>query len=150
MYTYYNEKIKKSYLFSMNYKEDFQTLARNFDERIKIYKNKETEINKSHSQLIAQSKQYNDICIYGAGIIARKIYNGFIRKNKINISSFLVSSISENDTNINGIPIIEIGNYKVKNEDVLIIVAVKESQHAMIARALDQYGFSNVVYVKNL
>lgn len=96
-------------------------------EEINIYI-KECEVNRL--------KKVNNIAIYGAGLLAKKIYI-LLQKNEISVSCFCVTNTMENPTRLFDKPVIEYAsNIKQKN----IIIAVSEKVRNQIIQSADFEG----------
>lgn len=95
---------------------------------------------------IAKIKQYKDIIIYGAGVVAREIYTCLISAPyNLTIRSFMVTDKTGNPKSIQGIPVIDIHHGEAYKESALILVAVMDRYYDEIAELLDKEGFCNVV-----
>lgn len=75
-------------------------------------------------------------CIYGAGIVATSIYTAL--KNTYNCKplAFLVSEMSDNPSEIDGLPVKALSEWNVFDDDVVYLVAVPEAHHDEIIQSL--------------
>lgn len=100
------------------------------------------DITNRNINLIRNAKQ---VYIFGAGIIARHIFFKLIEK-EIMIHGFIVSSLKENAAAYMGHPVIELSQLNVKQEDVIIVIAVGKKFRNEIKTKLCAAGLFSIIY----
>lgn len=97
-------------------------------------------------ETVMQLKNSDSIVIYGAGRIARTVYDCLIRKPyNLKIDCFLVSDLKGNPKDIEGIPVVTAESW-VKR-DAVVLIAVMDGFLQEIQKTLDLYGYTNVLSV---
>lgn len=91
-------------------------------------------------------KKYDNIVIYGAGMIAREVCF-CLKENPYNlvINNFIVSDKRGNPESIFGIPVIDIFNDKLDKEKVLVLIAVMDKYCVEIEKVLKREGYSHYI-----
>lgn len=88
-------------------------------------------------ECIDSIEQNLDIVIYGAGAVAKRIYNVLKQFKKADkIRSFAVKDIGENILDIEGIKVIQYENVDYKNAVCIIAIADLEEQHRICRKLL--------------
>ena len=106
----------------------------------------EKEMNKAVSEEgLNRVKKAEIVYIYGAGIIAKRVYECLI-ENKILIEGFLVSSLKDNPQILKGHRVIEIEEMKRNGEDVLVVVGVKKGYQPEIIQMLESEKIRYILY----
>lgn len=89
--------------------------------------------------------QFLNIYFYGAGVIAFGAYKAIQELFHITARGFLVTERKEQDDQIEGLPIIEIGCAKIDRMESLIVIAVPEEYHNDIEQTLKKWKYSNYI-----
>lgn len=92
-------------------------------------------------------RQYDTIIVYGCGNVG-VIVEKELKRHGIKIKCFAISK-SNGNTNINNIPVYEIGEVSEYAQDALFIVATGEKFHEEIAHNLNKFHMKNVLFVTN-
>lgn len=93
-------------------------------------------------------KHAEQVYIFGAGIIASHVFWKLVEKEII-INGFIVSSLKENAAAYMGHPVIELGKLNVRQEDVIIVIAVGKKFRDEIKTKLCSAGFFSIIYDEN-
>lgn len=91
-------------------------------------------------------QQYQNIVIYGAGIIAREVC--FCLKEhpyNLKIDNFMVSNKKGNPESIFGIPVVAISDYDRNKENTLILIAVMDVYYDGIMQTLKREKFNHIL-----
>lgn len=84
------------------------------------------------------------LCIYGAQMVGVSTYYAIKELySTCSIISFIVSDMQGNPTSIDGVPVVELKDFR--QNDVIIIVATPENYHQTIIIDLQKKGFSNYI-----
>ena len=99
-------------------------------------------------ELMEFSKKYESIYIYGAGVYGRKCLKLLVNGKTVP-KGFLVSSLTSEETNIDGIPIYTLGDITL-NKTCGIVIATSETYHEEILDMIKRYdeNFENVYLFK--
>lgn len=111
-------------------------------EKQDVIKSKVAYLNK----IINLKNKYEYIVIYGAGKIAKPIYE-LINKENIEISAFCVTDKSVNKSQEYGIRIIQIDQMNLNRNKTLILIGVKEKWNREVIQKLDECGYYNYIEV---
>ena len=95
----------------------------------------ETGIEISDKELAVLRGHRNGIVIYGAGKIARKVFE-WLNKNNIKVDAFVVTDLKNNDIEINKIPVIDKDDLLKFWENALIVMGVSEQNRDEIYKEL--------------
>lgn len=95
----------------------------------------DTEIEISDTELAVLRGHQNGIVIYGAGKIARKVFE-WLSKNNINVDAFVVTDLKNNDTEINKIPVIDKDDLLKSWKNALIVMGVSKQNRDEIYKEL--------------
>ncbi|MCI9541918.1 MAG: glycosyltransferase [Lachnospiraceae bacterium] len=97
---------------------------------------------------VLESKQ---IIIYGAGQIGKE-FLGYLLENKYrkNDICFAVTDKKENQSDIEGIPVLEIEKCQEWKEEAMVAVAVKEQSQFEILQRLERMSFKKIVAIDQL
>ena len=100
------------------------------------------KLEKYSEPWIKQLKLYEKIYVYGAGIKGeRTLY--FLRKHEMDVEAFLVTSLEENPSIVEGIYVKEVSDCLPK--DAVIIIAMARNCIPEVRRKLFQKGYFNVI-----
>lgn len=92
------------------------------------------------------AKQYKDIIIYGAGVVAQEVCSCLISAPfHFSVSCFMVANKTGNPDTIQGIPVTDLYHSKADKRKALILVAVMDKYYDEIKELLTREGFENVV-----
>lgn len=100
-----------------------------------LFEKSETEIEISDKELAVLRGHQNGIVIYGAGKIARKVYE-WLNKNNIKVNAFVVTDLKNNDAEINKIPVINKADLLKFWENALIVMGVSRQNRDEIYNEL--------------
>lgn len=100
-----------------------------------LFEKSETGIEISDKELSVLRGHRNGIVIYGAGKIARKVFE-WLNKNNIKVDAFVVTDLKNNDTEINKIPVIDKDDLLKFWENALIVMGVSEQNRDEIYNEL--------------
>ncbi len=94
--------------------------------------------------IIEQSKKYESVVLYGAGVVADEL-SCVLESEGIYVSAVIVSEKGK-DNNLNGIPIYAVDDYR-KNitDDVFVITAVTDKYKESIVKKLQDLDISNFI-----
>lgn len=90
----------------------------------------------------------NECVLYGAGRVARTIVKHLAQK-KIGIKQIFVSTMRNNPVDIMGIPVYEIGKYKGKIEEKILIICSKENLHNELENESSSYNFAASYFISD-
>lgn len=104
-------------------------------------------------EAIRKIMKYEIVYVYGAGIVAKSVYEGLIRNNII-VQGFIVSKRKNNSTVFMSRPVVELEEVAIDGKSVLIVVAVnrkyqEEIESRLLEAGLD-YMFSDKIEKSNL
>lgn len=139
------ERIRK------NPNQYFMETAKSFsDERIKEKNSPALNTKLYGKAVLKEVLESEKVVIYGAGKIGKEVMAYLIEKNypKQNLC-FAVTTKEGNPPNIEGIPVLEIGQYGEWKE-AMVVVAVKEQSQFEILQGLEHRGVSKMVVVDPL
>lgn len=90
-------------------------------------------------------------CIYGAGIVAVSIYTALKTTYNCIPSAFLISERGANPLEIDGIPVKILTEWSTSNKEMMYLIAVPESHHAVIAGLLFEHKIDSeqIIFVGN-
>lgn len=158
-----NDDYKHGDLKSLNWNEDewkvLQLIAKNphqyfkstskdyYDNRLSMLPTLNTEIYSAG--FFEYVNKFENIIIYGAGIIGKKVAQSLINSNK-HIFSFAVSNINTDKQVVMGINVKSIDELLEMREKSLILVAVKEKDQFDIISNLETLKFKNIVSIDSL
>ena len=91
-----------------------------------------------------QIKEYSRVIIYGAGNYAVDIYM-LLKKQFVNICGFAVTEYNQNESIIDGKPVLLAEEWLREREKSLIIIGCKDSDKKEIYSHLEELGFANVM-----
>ncbi len=94
--------------------------------------------------LIETISGYDQIIIYGAGILADKIIEELMNE-EINIMAIAVTNVEGNPSDIRNIPVHTIDELVSYKDNALIMVAVQEKSQYEILRKLQTLGFQKII-----
>jgi glycosyltransferase involved in cell wall biosynthesis len=97
------------------------------------------------AEYVSKLKCFEQIIIYGAGVVGRKVYHYLQKAGINNISYYAVSEKKDNPDEIYGVPVVEIKELISCKEDALILIATKDSTKAEMKVMLDSMKFRNVI-----
>lgn len=90
--------------------------------------------------------QYQKIVIYGTGNFAHEIYPQLIKYGlKEKIVCFTQTQRNEDETLIDGIPVISIAQLNYDKSECVVLIAVSELYKEEIERTLFEYKYSNII-----
>lgn len=97
--------------------------------------------------IVAKIEQEEDICIYGAGLMAKSLFKCLSEQpfNK-KIRAFIVRHADENPDNIQGVPVYELASAMDLTEKMLL-VALHEKYMWEAVKELNLAGFSKIIQV---
>lgn len=95
---------------------------------------------------IAYIKQYSDVIIYGAGVVATELIT-FLKTHEIEIKAIAVSDKNVNAAQIQNIDISQIEDFTDIRETALVIVAVFLRSQKAISERLESLGFRHIMYI---
>ena len=97
-------------------------------------------------EFVKQLQQSESIVIYGARIVAKEVSTCLMADPyNFKIDSFIVSSLENNPTELNGVPVINFEDGKKQYLHSTVLVAVLERYLDEICQQLDEAGFKNVI-----
>ncbi len=96
-----------------------------------------------------QLKGVSQIYIYGAGSYARNLITMCI-KNNISLKGVLVSDINSNPSELMGLKVIDIKNYLVEENDLVIIGVINTEYKLQILSLLKQMKIENIMIPNKL
>lgn len=114
---------KREYLFNMNQVLDLDERERRIEEFVSAHKK---------------------IVIYGAGNYGKNLYQ-FLKKRKMQVYAFTVSTGNRTGYEIDGIPVKKINEIH-QDKDIGIIIGVSYETRESIEQTLKNCGFSNYIY----
>jgi hypothetical protein len=98
------------------------------------------------SELYKQICKHEQVIIYGAGLVGRKLLDDIIfRQKPDNIIGFAVTDKTENVDEYRGIKIFKIDDLKQYAKTALVVVATMEKHQAAIIELLGKYRFENII-----
>lgn len=95
-------------------------------------------------QEIIEKKEGKKVIIYGAGKAAKIILN-LCQGNDIEIESFCVTNLNQNESMIKNIPVQQINTLKLNPDDVLFLIGVRERGKQKIKEILEDEGYFNYI-----
>jgi len=101
------------------------------------------QIETSKLELI---KQYDQIIIYGAGVVAREVLH-ILDESEIGIYGFAVSDKTDNPQYIMGTKVYGIEELTEDKKDSMVLVAVSRKHQKSIMEKLNELGFEKVMEV---
>lgn len=105
-------------------------------------------------KLLSLLKEQEQFALYGAGKYA-KAFLGYLKKKQLKkkIKKIVVSSLADNETELNGIPIISVKEFSDKNVKVLVALGGnfhKEIEDTLRTEEIEDYQFIDDVFLSNL
>ena len=97
-----------------------------------------------NAALKIQEETPEEVYIYGAGVIARNVWQGLTRQGFI-IGGFLVTESRDNPKALFGRPVLQADTFKT-DKNVLIIIAVTKGYQKEIASFLDKKGLKHITF----
>lgn len=97
-----------------------------------------------YQELADNLKRFDDIYLYGAGVVAYGTYKAVKELLGIGIKGFVVSDKDNLSEHIEGMPVWVFREAEIKNSD-LIVVATPEEHHDSIEQELHERGISNYI-----
>jgi FlaA1/EpsC-like NDP-sugar epimerase len=93
-------------------------------------------------------KQYPKIIIYGAGLVARELFEWMkCEQTNTRVKYFAVTYLGDNPTHIEDVPVRNIDSIVENNTDVLVIVATLLNAQKEIGDTLQRLGFNTCVFI---
>lgn len=108
-----------------------------------------TKIHKNSVEIDSFCKNYNNLYIYGAGLVARFIYK-YLEEEGIQIESFIVSDGCNEQEDINGIPVREFSNIKICDSDGIIIGMGRKLQPKIFELLLEKGISDKNIYCQDI
>lgn len=96
-------------------------------------------------EAIGEIKKYEKVYLYGAGIIARSVYESLAR-NDVVIEAFIVSQAEKNSKVFMGRKVIAVDKVEFENKKTLIIIAVNVKYHDEIKYILEDKNLKYITY----
>ncbi len=100
------------------------------------------------SACISEAKRHKSVYLYGAGLIAKRVYQG-LAANGVAIDGFVVSHAAGNSEALYGRRVIPIDEFSAAGSDIIVIVSVTIGYWEEIAAILERKGIPYVFYKKN-
>lgn len=104
--------------------------------------------------IVLRSEVYSQICkqeqviIYGAGMVGRKLLDDIIfRQKPDNIIGFAVTDKTDNVDEYRGIHIYKIDELKQYAKTAFVVIATIKKHQAAITDILDKHGFENIIRI---
>jgi glycosyltransferase involved in cell wall biosynthesis len=125
----------------------FSITAKDFkDSRLTQYTN--SNLSLYRGGFINYMCQYENVIIYGAGIIGLAIANQLVREEKHdNILCFAVSDVSDNPESLMGLQVNSIYDLAEYSSNSLVLIATKERTQYEIIKILNKLHFLNIVSI---
>lgn len=111
-----------------------------FCEIAQLYKDIEIKFQDIFLKLVGK----RDICIYGAGVVGKMLFELIANKEKINVLAFLDEDEKKIGTKIEGIPVLGLDTFI--QVDAIIVASFKNAD-LMVEKALKS-GFKNIYTVE--
>lgn len=97
-------------------------------------------------ELLDRIKPYKDIIVYGAGNIALSFSEAFKVTNLFDrVKFYAVSDVNQNPVQICNLPVRQIDELSLYNNDALVIMAVSEKYYIDVEKKLKLLGFANIL-----
>lgn len=122
---------------------DFRNLQEIISEPAGYYQSI-TKISQKLQQLVSD---YEEIYIYGAGYLGKKVLKALFETDRKRVSGFLVSKIDNELTKVEGVSVYEFNESLLLSENVGIIVGVTQRYEKEIVELLNLHGIKNVILV---
>ncbi len=90
-------------------------------------------------------EKHRKVFIYGAGMIASRVYQG-LAANGIAIEGFIVTSLEGNPAGLFGRPVTAIDDFDTGGEDIIVVIAATLGYRQEIEETLDKRGISHIYY----
>lgn len=100
---------------------------------------------KKYQELKESFEQHTKNYLYGAGVVAFGAYKAIQYLFHITIEGFLVTEKKERPSQIEGIPVIEIGQEGIDRTGSLIVIAAPEVYHDDMERMLKAFGYHDYI-----
>ena len=121
---------------------DRQTILEIIDDPCLYYHNKLEKVRILYDEL----RSYENIIIYGAGLIGRRVLNDLTYCNEpARVLCFAVSKLEDNFDSFKGVPIRLINDLLEYSENSIVVIATTYVYQEEIASNLARLGFKNVV-----
>ena len=95
--------------------------------------------------LAEYARSFDHVCIYGAGILAGKVYSVLEREN-IAVDCFLVTDMENNPRAFRGHRVYALKDSPIPKAKALVVIAVTDGYRAEIESALTTAGYQYVYY----
>lgn len=129
--------------FPEQWRQEMQVIMESPEEFYKQYNYLSEEIH----ELI---KMYDDIVIYGAGVVGKRIYDEMYDEDKKKVFGFAVTNKYENQESYKGIQIREIEAYEKYKNKMAFVVGVTEKYRNEIVNNLKEKGFEYILILDTL
>lgn len=115
------------------------------------YKNYARKENKRANQMDHVLENYQEVFIYGAGLVGQRTYN-LLREGRRNIKVkyFAVTEAEGNPERVFDVPVKEIDRLQSYKETALVIIAVGKKYIREVEELLKEQGFSHYVFWEDL
>lgn len=109
------------------------------DDEIKEFVKENTKVKE---ELVSQWKNTGKVYIFGAGAVGKKVAS-FLKNEQVSIEAFIVSSLSNNELVVQGIPVKEVEQIIIEEKYIVIIATYWYSQKEIISMLRDK-GINNI------
>jgi len=121
---------------------DWEMLTYIMQDPLEFYE-KELKLRK---KIYDQISEYNQVIIYGAGVVGRKVLYDLTYKDKpVNVICFAVSNKKDNVDEYHGYKIREIKELDQYTKSAAVVVATTEKHHASIINTLKELKFEHII-----
>ena len=102
----------------------------------------------SRDKLYRFCSEENNVVIYGAGVIAKRVMKD-LKEKKLKVNGIAVADMENNPQEIEGVRVMEVSSYSEKAKKTSILLAVSRDITA-ISMELYRYGFKRVLPIADL
>jgi len=143
-----DEEFEELQLVINNYNKYYKITSKDYhDERMKLIKTLNFQVYSEG--FFNYIKKYENIIIFGAGIIGTKVAKALIEKEN-KISYFAISDKNKNEKKVLDINVLCIDDLIDYKDNSIILVAVKEKDQYEIINRLQNLKFKNIVAIDSL
>lgn len=100
---------------------------------------------KYSAAFLHEARKYRHVFIYGAGIIAEKVFSAMVSNDTV-VDGFIVSSREGNPDVLHGRRVIPLAEFEEEPADTLVIVSVTTGYRNEIEELLDKRGIRHIYY----